>query len=34
MLEILTGLISGIISAAGMGGGSILILILSMFMRS
>lgn len=32
MLEILTGLISGIVSGTGMGGGTILILILSVFM--
>jgi len=32
MLEILTGLISGIVSGTGMGGGTILILILSFFM--
>ena len=32
MLEILTGLISGIFSGTGMGGGTILILILSFFM--
>ena len=32
MLEVLTGLISGIISGTGMGGGTILILILSVFM--
>lgn len=31
MLEILTGLISGIVSGTGMGGGTILILILSLF---
>jgi len=34
MLEIITGLISGTVSGTGMGGGTILILILSMFMRS
>ena len=34
MLEILTGLISGIVSGTGMGGGTILILILSVFMRN
>ena len=32
MLKILTGLISGIVSGTGMGGGTILILILSLFM--
>jgi len=32
MLEALTGLISGIVSGTGMGGGTILILILSFFM--
>ena len=32
MLEILTGLASGIVSGTGMGGGTILILILSFFM--
>jgi len=32
MLETLTGLISGIVSGTGMGGGTILILILSVFM--
>lgn len=32
MLEILTGFISGIVSGTGMGGGTILILILSIFM--
>lgn len=32
MLEILTGFISGVISGTGMGGGTILILILSIFM--
>ena len=32
MLEIITGLISGIVSGTGMGGGTILILILSVFM--
>ena len=32
MLKILTGLISGIVSGTGMGGGTILILILSVFM--
>lgn len=31
MLEVLTGLISGIISGTGMGGGTILILVLSVF---
>ncbi len=34
MLRILTGLISGIVSGTGMGGGTILILILSVFMRN
>lgn len=34
MLEILTGLISGIVSGTGMGGGTILILVLSVFMRN
>lgn len=34
MLKILTGLISGIVSGTGMGGGTILILILSVFMRN
>lgn len=33
MLEILTGLISGIVSGTGMGGGTILILVLSVFIR-
>ena len=32
MLEVGTGIISGIISGTGMGGGTILILVLSMFM--
>ncbi len=32
MLEILTGIISGIVSGMGMGGGTILILILSLFL--
>jgi len=32
MLEILTGIISGTISGTGMGGGTILILVLTMFM--
>ena len=32
MLEFLTGTISGIVSGTGMGGGTILILILSVFM--
>ena len=32
MLEILTGLVSGTVSGTGMGGGTILILILSVFM--
>ena len=32
MLEVLTGIISGTISGTGMGGGTILILILSAFM--
>jgi len=31
MLEILTGIISGIVSGTGMGGGTILILVLSVF---
>ena len=31
MLEILTGIVSGIVSGTGMGGGTILILILSVF---
>ena len=34
MLEVLSGLISGIVSGIGLGGGTILILILSVFMRS
>ena len=34
MLKILTGVISGIVSGTGMGGGTILILILSVFMRN
>lgn len=34
MLEILTGLISGTVSGTGMGGGTILILILSLFLRN
>lgn len=34
MLKILTGLISGIVSGTGMGGGTILILVLSLFMRN
>ena len=34
MLEILTGLISGIVSGTGMGGGTILILVLSVFIRN
>lgn len=34
MLKILTGFISGIVSGTGMGGGTILILILSVFMRN
>ena len=33
MLKILTGIVSGIVSGTGMGGGTILILILSVFMR-
>ena len=33
MLKFLTGLISGIVSGTGMGGGTILILVLSLFMR-
>lgn len=32
MVEILTGVISGIVSGMGMGGGTILILILSLFL--
>ena len=32
MIEVLIGLISGIISGTGMGGGTILILLLSIFM--
>ena len=32
MLEVLIGIISGVISGTGMGGGTILILILSVFM--
>lgn len=32
MLEVLTGIISGTVSGTGMGGGTILILILSVFM--
>ncbi len=32
MLEILTGIVSGIVSGTGMGGGTILILVLSGFM--
>ena len=32
MLKILTGIMSGIVSGTGMGGGTILILILSLFM--
>lgn len=32
MWEIITGLISGIISGTGMGGGTILILVLSIFL--
>ena len=32
MIEILTGLISGIVSGTGMGGGTILILCLSLFL--
>lgn len=32
MLEVITGLISGMVSGTGMGGGTILILILSVFM--
>ena len=32
MLEFLTGIISGVVSGTGMGGGTILILILSIFM--
>lgn len=33
MIEILTGFISGIVSGTGMGGGTILILCLSLFLR-
>ena len=33
MIEILIGVIAGTISGTGMGGGTILILILTMFMR-
>ena len=33
MLEVLTGLVSGTVSGTGMGGGTILILILSVFME-
>lgn len=33
MIEIVAGLISGIVSSLGMGGGTILILILSLFMN-
>lgn len=33
MIEILIGFISGIVSAMGMGGGTILILLLSVFMK-
>ena len=32
MLEILVGIVSGIVSGTGMGGGTILILVLSLFM--
>ena len=32
MIEILTGFISGIVSGTGMGGGTILILCLSLFL--
>ncbi len=32
MIEILTGIMSGIVSGTGMGGGTILILILSLFL--
>ena len=32
MLELLTGIVSGVVSGTGMGGGTILILILSVFM--
>lgn len=32
MIEILVGIISGIVSGTGMGGGTILILVLSLFM--
>lgn len=34
MVEILIGLISGIVSGIGMGGGTILILVLSICMRN
>ena len=34
MIEILTGAIAGTISGTGMGGGTILILILTMFLRN
>ncbi len=32
MVEVLTGLISGIVSGTGMGGGTVLILVLSVFL--
>ena len=34
MLEVLTGFISGIVSGTGQGGGTILILILSVIIRN
>ena len=34
MIEALAGLASGMVSGTGMGGGTILILILSVFMRN
>lgn len=34
MAEILIGIISGIVSGTGMGGGTILILLLTFFMRN
>lgn len=34
MAEILTGVVSGIFSGTGMGGGTILILVLSLFLRN
>lgn len=33
MVEILTGLIAGVVSGTGMGGGTVLILVLSIFLR-